>query len=177
MTAQYCLPSDVRDLLRGMDASGTGTAAELPDTQMTAAIIRASTVVTAYVGTDYEADQYNANPVIPQMVKYLTVGLSSYYATLIYRKGKALEPTDPIYLIYLDVRAIFADIVSGKIEVSPGKPNEAPEHQGNVRQTIPGIFTPSDSGVKLDNGRVSPSGAMAWGGYAPSPWAGYDQGN
>lgn len=176
MTARYCQPADVRDIVRGADPSGTGTAAELPDSQLLAAITRASTVVTAYVGTDYEADQWNPNPNVPPMVKYLTAGLGAYYATLIYRKGKDLGQFDPVYLMYQDIRAVLADIVTGKIEVNPGKPNEAPEHQGRVNQTVPKIFEPTDSGVRIRSGTLDVAGAAAPGGYSPSPWTGYDQG-
>lgn len=175
MTARYCQPQDVRDILRGLDATGTGTAAELPDVQMFAAITRASSVVTSYVGTNYEADQWNPNPLVPPLVKYLTAQLSGYYATLIYRKGKDLSQFDPVYLMYQDVRTTFNDIISGKIEVNPGRPNEAPEHQGRVRQTQPRTLTPKDAGVKLGDRGIEPAG-VAWGGYSPSPYTGYDQG-
>lgn len=175
MTAQYCDPQDVRNLLSGLDPQGQGTAAELPDDKLTEAIVDASTMVTSYTGTDWTADQYNPNPVVPQMVQSLTTRLAAYYATLMYRRGKELTPQDPIYLMYLDIRQTFKDIITGKIEVNPGRPNEAPEHQGNVRQTIPSIFAPSDAGVKISQGAVTPSGPLSWGGYSPSPWTGYDQ--
>lgn len=179
MTARYCQPGDVRTILQGLGVipnPGSGTAAELTDAQIMEAITEASSVVTGYVGTNYEADQWNPNPVVPPMVRTLSVRLAAYYSTLIYRKGKDLTPTDPVYLMYQDVRSVFADIVTGKIEVNPGRPNEAPEHQGQVRQTVPKIFVPSDSGTKIRSGQVDPAGSAAWGGYSPSPWTGYDQG-
>src|ERR1700735_3394568 len=100
MTARYCSPEDIRQMVRGTDPNGVGTAAELSDEQLMIAITRASSTVTSYVGTKWEIESLNPALTVPQMVHDLAAGLASYYATLMYRRGKSLDQYDPVYMMY-----------------------------------------------------------------------------
>lgn len=158
MTALYCDAEEVRKLARGAGNDNKGTAAELSDDQILLAIEQASGVISSYVGTDYEVDQYNDAVVVPQLVKSLALDLSLYYATLMYRKGKSLDEFDPVYLRYRAAVAIFQDLISGKIQADPKKPGHAASVTSRVINTVPGVFTTRDSGTRISNGEVRPEG-------------------
>lgn len=159
MGAMYCLPSDIRDNVAGTDA-GTGTCAQLEDYQLSAAIGRASSKVSAYVGTTYVVDANDPVIVVPDLVTDLTVAIGSYYATLTYRKGKDLSQYDPILLGYQDAMATLQDIVAGKIEVAPTAPADPTDRPGHVINTVPKTFTFEDSGVVPNHrGGIEPAGA------------------
>lgn len=159
MPPLYCQPSDVRAAVAGTDA-GTGTCAQLEDYQLTAAIGQASSKVSAYVGTTYETDAADPTITIPDLVFSCTVQVAVYYATLTYRKGKALEQFDPVYLGYQDAMATLKDVIAGNIEVAPTPPADPTDKPGHYVNTVPRAFTYSDSGVVPDGrGGIEPEGA------------------
>jgi phage gp36-like protein len=151
MGAMYCLPADIRNNVAGTDA-GTGTCAQLEDSQLNAAIAQASAKVSSYVGTSYVVDAADPVIVIPDLVKTCTIQIATFYATLTYRKGKDLSQFDPVLLGYNDAIATLKDVVNGLIEVAPTAPADPTDRLGHVVQTIPSIFTYSDSGT-MPNGR------------------------
>jgi phage gp36-like protein len=159
MGAMYCLPADIRNNVAGTDA-GTGTCAALEDVQLNASIGQASSKVSAYVGTSYVVDAADPVIVVPDLVKTCTIQIATFYATLVYRKGKDLSQFDPVYLGYQDAIATLKDIVNGLIEVAPTAPADPTDHPGHIVQTIPSIFEFSDSGT-MPNGRggIEPAGA------------------
>jgi phage gp36-like protein len=159
VTALYCTPADIKTNVAGTDA-GTGTCAQLPDEQLTAAITQASTKVSAYIGTDYETDAATPTVTVPPLVVTLTIQLATFYATLTYRKGKDLSAFDPVYLAYQDAMRTLQDIISGLVEIDPTPPGDPPPAAGHVVQTIPAIFRHSDSGTMPDGrGGIMPAGA------------------
>lgn len=151
MGAMYCLPSDIRANVAGTDA-GTGTCAALEDYQLAAAIGQASAKVSAYVGTSFVVDAADPVITIPDLVVTITVQLATFYATLVYRKGKDLSAMDPVYLGYLDAMATLKDIIAGNIEVAPTAPADPTDRPGHVVQKLPAIFSWEDSGT-VPNGR------------------------
>jgi phage gp36-like protein len=155
----YCLPADIRSNVAGTDA-GTGTCAQLEDYQISAAIGQASAKVSSYVGTSYVIDAADPVIVVPDLVKSLTVQLATFYATLVYRKGKDLSAMDPVYLGYLDAVATLKDIAAGLIEVAPTAPADPTDKPGKVINTLPRVFSWEDSGT-IPNGRggIEPAGA------------------
>jgi phage gp36-like protein len=159
MPAMYCLPADIRSNVAGTDA-GTGTCAQLEDYQISAAIGQASAKVSSYVGTSYVIDAADPVIVVPDLVKSLTVQLATFYATLVYRKGKDLSAMDPVYLGYLDAVATLKDIAAGLIEVAPTAPADPTDKPGKVINTLPRVFSWEDSGT-IPNGRggIEPAGA------------------
>lgn len=159
MPVAYCLPADIRANVAGTDA-GTGTCAQLEDGQLAAAIGQASAKVSAYAGTAWFTDASNPVIIIPDLIKTVTIQLATFYATLVYRKGKDLSAFDPVYLGYQDALKTLADIQAGKIEVSPTPPNDPVSSPGYVRNTIPSVFTYDDSGVVPDGrGGIEAAGA------------------
>lgn len=159
MPVSYCTPADIRNNVAGTDA-GTGTCAMLEDSQLLAAIGQASAKVSAYAGTAWFTDANDPVIVIPDLIKATTIQLGTFYATLIYRKGKDLSQFDPVYLGYQDAIKTLNDIQAGKIDVSPTPPADPVERRGYVRNTIPSIFTYSDSGTEPDGrGGIMAAGA------------------
>src|SRR5260370_4939420 len=99
MSPTYCTAADVRNALSGTD-SGTGTAAQLSDPQINAAILIASDRLSAYAGMVYDSSTPQAVP--PPLVGDLTISLAMFYATVTYLKGKPLAADDPVRLRYVD---------------------------------------------------------------------------
>jgi phage gp36-like protein len=159
MPVSYCLPADIRSNVAGTDA-GTGTCAMLEDAQLSAAIAKASAKVSSYAGTAWFVDANDPVIVIPDLIVTVTVQLATFYATLTYRKGKVLQPGDPVLLGYQDAIATLKDIVSGLIEVVPVPPADAISSAGKVINKLPAIFSYDDAGVLPDGrGGVMVAGA------------------
>ena len=158
MVAMYCQPSDIRSNVAGTD-DGTGTCAALTDEQISAAITQASAKVSAYVGTDFEVDASSPVVTVPDLVFTITVQLATFYATLVYRKGKDLSQYDPVMLGYTDAMSTLKDIVSGLIEVVPSPPGDPVPSPGHVINPVK-VFRYDDSGVVPDGrGGIMPAGA------------------
>ena len=160
MPVYYCLPDDIRENVAGTD-SGTGTCAQLTDEQLTDAIGRAGSKVSAYAGTTFEPDAETPVVVVPDLIVTLTVQIATFYATLTYRKGKDLSAFDPVYLGWVEANKMLADIVSGVIQVTPPDPGE-PSVSGaaKVINTVPRTFTWEDSGTVPDGrGGIMAEGA------------------
>ena len=168
MPVSYCLPSDIRNNVGGTDA-GTGTCAMLTDEQLNEAIGRASAKVSAYAGTAWFVDANDPVIVIPDLIFSLTVAIGTFYATLTYRKGKDLTPTDPVYLGYLDATQTLKDIASGLIDVAPTPPADPVERRGHVVNKLPAIFSYENSGV-LPDGRGGIEVAGAPGSLLRDGW-------
>jgi hypothetical protein len=159
MPVAYCTPADIRNNVAGTDA-GTGTCAMLTDDQLSGAIGQASSKVSAYAGTAWFVDANDPVVVIPDLIKTTTIQLGTFYATLIYRKGKDLSPYDPAYLGYQDAMKTLSDIQAGKIEVVPTPPADPISDAGHVVNKLPAIFSYEDAGVLPDGrGGIMPAGA------------------
>jgi phage gp36-like protein len=159
MPVYYCTPADIRENVGGTD-SGTGTCAQLTDEQLTEAIGRASSKVSAYAGTTFEPDASVPDVVVPDLIASLTVSIATYYATLTYRKSKDLSQWDPVVLGYQDALQTLKDIASGTIQVTPPDPGEPASTAARVVQTIPSIFTYEDSGTRpTGRGGIAAAGA------------------
>ena len=150
MTVTWCVPSDIRQNVAGTD-QGTGTCAALTDDQITAVITQAASKVAAYTGTTWQPDASTPGPVTPpDLVKTMTVQIATFYATLVYRKGKDLSAFDPVYLGYLDAMRTLTDIAAGKIDISPATPGMADDLGGHVVNTISATFSHEDSATRLN---------------------------
>lgn len=159
MTVLYCTPADIRENVGGTD-NGTGTCAQLTDSQITEAIGRASSKVSAYAGTTYEADASTPVVVVPDLIFGVTVAIASFYATLTYRKNKPLAADDPVMLGYTDAMGTLNAIASGTIQVTPPDPGEPDATPARIRNTLPSIFTFEDSGtVPTGRGGIAAAGS------------------
>lgn len=146
MATLYCAPADIKNALGGTD-SGTGTAAQLSDAQLTQAITRASNRVSAYAGTVYDSSTAQLLP--PPMVVDLTLDLANFYATATYLKGKAISADDPVRVAYNAAIQVLNDIRDGKVRIDPTAGQGVTEG-GRVVNTIPSIFTGADSNTRSD---------------------------
>ena len=168
MPVYYCQPSDIRDNVAGTDG-GTGTCATLTDQQLTEAIGRASSKVSAYAGTTFEADTSAPVVVVPDLIFGVTLALATFYATLTYKKGVDLTAYDPVVLAYNDAMQTLKDIASGTIQLAPPDPGEPSSTPSRVINTIPRTFTFEDSGTE-PNGRGGISAAGAPGSSLRGGW-------
>jgi hypothetical protein len=153
--ALYCAPGDVRQVLTGLNQGGT--AAELQDVQLNAAILRASAKVSAWCGQQYGTDGGGNAVPIPGTIFAWSAGLAAYYATLTYRKGKPLDKEDPISALYEDILDDLTAVSKGYADPDPQTPNKNVSSPGHVRNMLPPIFSPSDSNTEIDvfTGRLS----------------------
>jgi Bacteriophage Mu, Gp36 len=112
----YAAPSDIRFAV-APDGSVAGTCGELDDEQLQTHIQRAQDLVNGYTATPF----FDWN--VPNLIKNLTIQLATFYATLAYRKGKALEAMHPVYLGYQDAQRTLTGIKNGTIEFEPPSPD------------------------------------------------------
>ena len=144
----YASVADLKAVMAGTD-SGTGTAGQLSDVQLTLALYAASNRVSVYAGNAYDSSSAAATP--PPILHDLTLDLAVFWASTTYLKHKAIEPTSPVYLKYVSAMAILQDVRAGKILLDPATaPGIAANEGGTVINQIPGIFTGRNSNTRLD---------------------------
>jgi phage gp36-like protein len=143
----YATVGDLRNALSGTD-SGTGTAAQLTDAQLTLALYAASNRVSVYAGNLYDSSTVQADP--PGILHDLTLDLACFWADATYLKHKAVETTSPIYIKYQNALSILQDVRDGKILLTP-VPAPGTGSAPFIFNRMPPIFTGNDS-----NTRISP---------------------
>jgi phage gp36-like protein len=144
----YASVADLRNVMAGTD-SGTGTADQLTDDQLTLALYAASNRVSVYAGNVYDSSTPEANP--PAILHDLTLDLACFWATKTYLKSKSIEATHPIYIAYKDAMQILHDVRTGTVLLDPVAAPGIGQETGQVINRIPPVFTGADS-----NTRVSP---------------------
>lgn len=144
----YATVADLQAVMAGTD-SGTGTAAQLTDAQLTLALYAASNRVSVYAGNMFDSSAPDADP--PAILHDLTLDLACFWAAKTYLKYKAVEATSPIYIAYKDAMSILSDVRDGKILLDPVTAPGIGSETGAVINRLPPIFTGNDS-----NTRVSP---------------------
>lgn len=147
MSTLYATLADLRLTMDGTD-SGTGTAAMLTDAQLTLALQAASNRVSVYAGNVFDGSTPQATP--PDIFHDLTLDLAAFWATVTYRKSKALAPDDPVRLRYNDAQAILNAVRDGKLRLDVVAPGGVGEEVGVVINNIPNIFTGDDSNTTLN---------------------------
>lgn len=125
----YAAPLDIKEAV-APDGNVTGTCGELGDDQLQRHISRAQQLVDGVTGVAFEDS--NA----PVLLSGLVIALASYYATLSYRKGLALEPTHPVALQYADAQATLKGIQTGVIKFEP----DAPDTDTTPQRVKPKVF-------------------------------------
>jgi len=144
----YASVADLRNVMAGTD-SGTGTADQLTDAQLTLALYAASNRVSIYAGNIYDSSVPEAVP--PAILHDLTLDLGAFWATKTYLKHKSIEATHPVYIAYRDAMSILADVRAGKVLLDPAPAPGIGSESGTVINRVPPVFTGNDS-----NTRVSP---------------------
>lgn len=148
MTVLYAPVADLREILNGTD-SGTGTAAQLTDAQLTLALQSASSRISIYAGGIYDSSSPGAVP--PDLFHDLALDIAAFLATATYMKSKAIPPTHPVWLRYQAAQQMLADARDGKLRLDAAVVGSVGAESGHVNNRIPDIFTGYDS-----NTRVSP---------------------
>ena len=143
----YASVDDLKLALSGTD-SGTGTAAQLNEQQLTLALYAASNRVSVYAGNVFDGSTAAANP--PAILHDLTLDLACFWAAKTYMKSKAIEPTSPIFIAYTNAMQMLNDVRDGKILLDPAPAPGMGDEVGVVINRIPPVFTGRDSNVRID---------------------------
>jgi phage gp36-like protein len=167
----YATVDQLRSVMGGTD-SGTGTAAQLTDTQLTLALQAGTNRVSAYVGNTFDSSSPQAEP--PPILQDLTLDLAAFWALTTYIKNKEVTAQHPVYLKYKDAMSLLEDIRDGKVLAATPVPGSAGEATGTVINRIPNIFSDDDSNVAFNPGTNgleastpdwmwAPNNEMSWG--------------
>ncbi|HEY2638439.1 MAG TPA: phage protein Gp36 family protein [Streptosporangiaceae bacterium] len=148
MATLYATVADLKSILSSTD-SGTGTAAELTDEQLTQALQAGSNRVSIYAGSTFDSSTPQAVP--PPAFNDLTLDLAAFYATATYMKHKVITAQHPIMIRYKDAMALLESVRKGEVRLDPAVPGSVGAETGTVINRIPKIFTHDDS-----NTRISP---------------------
>lgn len=143
----YASVADLRSVMSGTD-SGTGTAAQLTDEQLTLALYAASNRISVYAGSVYDGSTPQANP--PAILHDLALDLARFWATVTYLKYKAVETTSPTYIAYQNAMQILADVRNGTLVLDPAPAPGIGAEVGTVINRIPRTFTGWDSNTRID---------------------------
>lgn len=167
----YATVEDLQLVMSGTD-SGTGTAVQLSTEQLTLALYRASNTVSVYAGNVYDGSTAQAVP--PPILHDLTLDLAAFWAAKTYMKYKAIEPTSPIYLAYVNAMQMLQAVRTGDILLDvAAAPGIGPNEGGTVINKIPNVFTGRDSNTRLDPKTGYLEADVPLGMWAPSgvDWA------
>jgi phage gp36-like protein len=161
----YASTADLRNVLNGTD-SGTGTASQLTEQQLTLALYAASNRVSVYVGSVYDSSTPQAVP--PPILHDLTLDLAAFWATKTYLKHKVIANDHPVYLAYQNAQQILNDVRDGKLRLDPASAGSdgVGREMAKVINRIPQVFTGEDSNTRLGmNGVLEPD--VPLGEWAP----------
>jgi len=152
----YVTASDVRAVL-ARDTSTPeamqGTAASLPDTDVTAAIVSAQAQVDGRLSARYATPFPDP---APQLVADITRDIAAYLCDLTYRQGLDYESDrDPVILRYQQALGQLQMIASGDIDlpVVPGT-TESGGLMRAVNRYDGDLFRMDDFGLGVSRGRV-----------------------
>jgi phage gp36-like protein len=143
----YATVADLRNVMSGTD-SGTGTAAQLSEEQLTLALYAASNRISVYAGNVYDSSGPAANP--PAILHDLTLDLAAFWAAKTYMKFKEIPATSPTYIAYKDAMAILEAVRDGKILLDPATAPGIGSEVGVIINRVPAIFTGRDSNTRLN---------------------------
>jgi hypothetical protein len=166
----YASVADLRNVMSGTD-SGTGTAAQLTDDQLTLALYAASNRVSVYAGNVYDGSSGEAQP--PAILHDLTLDLAVFWAGKTYLKWKSIEPTSPVFIAYQNAMQILQAVRTGTILLDPAVAPGIGSETGTIINRLPPIFTGANSNTRLDprTGTLEPD--VPLGQWAPmgADWA------
>jgi phage gp36-like protein len=144
----YAQLADLKNALTSTDG-GTGTPAELNDTQLTQCLQTASDRVSVYFGSVMDGSTPQAMP--PSIFYDLTLDIAVFWSWRMYLKGKVLATGHPVITAYNDAMQMLKDARDGKLRLDVEPAGQVGSETGVVINRIPPIFTGDDS-----NTRVSP---------------------
>ncbi len=162
----YCTVTALRAVLSAQGQTDTATAASLSDAALQAAIDDATLEVNAQLGARYDVpfddDREGQARPVPGVVANLTRDIAAYKATLTYRRGAPLEPTDPAVLRYQMAAKLLTALMKGtatlSLENSPA-PDQAVQINGQPFNLACGpLFAEHDFGMTVAVRR----GSLGW---------------
>lgn len=166
----YASVADLRNVMAGTD-SGTGTAAQLTDSQLELALYAASNRVSVYAGNVYDGSGPEAQA--PPILHDLALDLAAFWATTTYLKNKEIGTTHPIYVKYQNAMQVLKDVRTGTILLDPAVAPGIGSETGQIINRIPPIFTGNDSNTRISprTGYLEPD--VPLGSWAPmgQDWA------
>src|ERR1039458_5841406 len=132
--------------------SGSGTADQLTDTQLTLALYAASNRVSVYSGNVYDSSTPLAVPpaILHDLAGDLALDLACFWAYKTYLKSKSIEATHPVYIAYKDSMSILADVRAGRVLLDPAVAPGIGSEGGVVINRVPPVFTGNDSNTRID---------------------------
>jgi len=160
----YASIADLRDVLSGTD-SGTGTAAQLTDAQLTLALYSASNRVSVYFGTVMDSSQPAWVP--PAIFHDLTLDIAAFWATKTYFKNKQIPVTHPVFIAYKDAQEMLTAVRDGELRLDPTTQAGISEEVGVVINRIPNVFTGEDSNTRLNPLTGTLESDVPFGSWAP----------
>jgi hypothetical protein len=160
----YASVTDLRNVMAGTD-SGSGTADQLTDAQLTLALYAGSNRVSLYAGNVYDSSVPEAVP--PAALHDLALDLACFWAYKTYLKSKSIEATHPVYIAYKDSMQILQDVRAGKILLDPVAAPGIGQEVGVIINRIPPIFTGNDSNTRLDPRTGTLEADVPLGQWAP----------
>ena len=133
----YCLPSDVRlALASDGDPSDLSSAASLDDVTIQAACDEASSEIDARVSGRYTVP-FQPDPIsgtIPPLVLAIARDVAAYLATLTFRKGQPMLPTDPVLLRYTRAQMMLTQIQTGAATIQ--QPSDDGQEPSSTTATV-----------------------------------------
>lgn len=142
--AIYASVNDVREALApDGDFDAPATAASLQDSQLTDALVEASSEVDGMVkGAPFAASE------VPQIIQGIVRDIAGYLATLTHRQGNPVPNEHPVALRYKRAEALLAAAAAGKLDLT--QEVEAEARPGGVAVVNPyegDLFTFEDLGL------------------------------
>lgn len=172
----YSRPADVRAALvpgggETPVTDGPRTAASLEDEQLQEAIEQADDRINAYLAALY-AVPVPVNTItgaVPGVVRALSRDIAAYLATLTFRKGKDLTPTDPVALRYADALTFLTAVSRGQatlVGVATSTSSSATGEAGTALNAYNGsLFTTDQFDVGRGASGTAEYGERAWSGW------------
>jgi phage gp36-like protein len=158
----YATVQDVREALAPEgDFTNTATAASLLDSQLTDALVEASSEVDAAVrGAPYTSGT------IPAVVQAIVRDIAAYLATLTHRKGLELPNDHPVALRYKRAEALLAAAQAGKLDLSVPPTSEGVAGEVAIANGYEGdLFDLETMGIGVDNRVLPPWNGGSWWGW------------
>jgi len=143
----YLQPDDVRLILAGTE-NAAGTAASLTDNDLTDAIAEAQDEVDGRLAARYETP-FDAPPTV---VVNITRDIAAYLATLTYRRGDPIQPTETVQLRYNRAQNLLGQAANGTLPLllpggTPGQ-TEGENEPADVENPYDGdLFQMRDFGI------------------------------
>jgi hypothetical protein len=180
----YATPNDVRLAANPLWVEGSPEpnaaaqdASSLSDEQLTAAIVQASARIDSYIGARYQTPVAEVlddagQPLEPvqypdEQIKFWTVDIALFLATLTYLRQMPMGPQSPVMLRYQSAMADLVSVRDGKsvLALPPAVSGDAVDSSGGYAGVVDpgtgGLFDAGDAGFHRRG--------WAGAGYAP-PW-------